>query len=73
MNNPFAPKHITIASLDDGKLVQYDMASRITTGFGEYLDCYDFIGQGIIYSVNDVKQKFVHSNPDRVMNFWKSK
>lgn len=71
--NPLASAHITIASLDDGRLVEYDSASKSSLGYEMFMDEFEYLGTGIIYSVNGKVQKFLHSNPNDIYNFWKSK
>lgn len=48
------PKHITIAKLKDGKIVEYDACADKSNAYNP--DNFKFIGRGIIHSVDGVKQ-----------------
>jgi len=49
-------KDITIAKLDDGRLIQYDLASKTKKIDSTYSDNFDYAGYGVIHSVNNVEQ-----------------
>lgn len=63
-----------IAKLHSGRLVEYDAASSGLTPNSQYYGhAFDFIGIGIIYSVNGVKQNYDLNNHKHLRAFFKYK